>query len=177
MKNPLNYQISEYDCGPTSFYNILSFLMTREEILPIYIKKIMKYSMTKGCGGIDGTSTDSIRFLCNYFSNFSFPLKFNYATNLSKDDIYLCLDNAGCVLCRTQIDGYPHYVIITLYDNVYFYIWDPYYKNNVVDSCIKLDLSHPFKYNRVVFKDRVFSKSNYDYACGKSCEFVYVNRK
>ena len=43
MKNPLNYQISEYDCGPTSFYNILSFLMTREEILPIYIKKIMKY--------------------------------------------------------------------------------------------------------------------------------------
>lgn len=32
MKNPLHYQFSEYDCGPTSMQNAISFLFEREEI-------------------------------------------------------------------------------------------------------------------------------------------------
>ena len=34
MKNPLHYQLSEYDCGPTSMHNAMSFLFEREEIPP-----------------------------------------------------------------------------------------------------------------------------------------------
>ena len=34
MKNPLHYQFSEYDCGPTSMQNAISFLFEREEIPP-----------------------------------------------------------------------------------------------------------------------------------------------
>lgn len=34
MKIPLHYQITEYDCGPTSLLNGLSFLFEREEIHP-----------------------------------------------------------------------------------------------------------------------------------------------
>ena len=30
MKTPLHYQISEYDCGPTTMMNAMSFLFTRE---------------------------------------------------------------------------------------------------------------------------------------------------
>ena len=34
MKNPLRYQLSEYDCGPTSMLNALAFLFEREDIPP-----------------------------------------------------------------------------------------------------------------------------------------------
>ncbi len=32
MKLPLQYQISEYDCGPTSLRNAMAFLMEREKM-------------------------------------------------------------------------------------------------------------------------------------------------
>ena len=34
MKNPLHYQLSEYDCGPTAMLDAISYLFDREEILP-----------------------------------------------------------------------------------------------------------------------------------------------
>lgn len=34
MKNPLHYQLSEYDCGPTSMMNAIAYLFEREEIPP-----------------------------------------------------------------------------------------------------------------------------------------------
>ena len=34
MKIPLRYQMSEYDCGPTSMLNAISYLFEREEIPP-----------------------------------------------------------------------------------------------------------------------------------------------
>ena len=42
MKNPLNYQMTEYDCGPTSMANAVSFLFKREEISPDIPKYIMQ---------------------------------------------------------------------------------------------------------------------------------------
>ena len=38
MKNPLHYQISECDCGPTSMLNAVSYLFEREEIPPEIIR-------------------------------------------------------------------------------------------------------------------------------------------
>ena len=40
MKNPLHYQLSEYDCGPTSVLNAVSFLFDREQIPPKILQKI-----------------------------------------------------------------------------------------------------------------------------------------
>ena len=34
MKVPLRYQVTNYDCGPTSLLNGLSILFEREEIPP-----------------------------------------------------------------------------------------------------------------------------------------------
>ncbi len=45
MKNPLHYQISEYDCGPTSMLNALSFLFEREDIPPEVIRNVMLYTL------------------------------------------------------------------------------------------------------------------------------------
>ena len=45
MKNLLNYQTSEYDCGPVSILNGIRYLFEREEIYPDLIKFIMLYCM------------------------------------------------------------------------------------------------------------------------------------
>ena len=41
MKNPLHYQLSEYDCGPTSMMNAIAYLFEREEIPPEAIRNTM----------------------------------------------------------------------------------------------------------------------------------------
>ena len=38
MKQPLRYQITEYDCGPTSLLNAVSFLFGREDIPPELVR-------------------------------------------------------------------------------------------------------------------------------------------
>ena len=43
MKNPLHYQLSEYDCGPTAMLDAISYLFDREEILPEIIRNVMLY--------------------------------------------------------------------------------------------------------------------------------------
>lgn len=41
MNNPLRYQMTEYDCGPTSMLNAVSYLFPRDEIPPEIIRSIM----------------------------------------------------------------------------------------------------------------------------------------
>ena len=45
MKIPLHYQMSEYDCGPTTMLNAISYLFEVEEIPPEVIRNIMLYSL------------------------------------------------------------------------------------------------------------------------------------
>ena len=45
MKNILNYQTSEYDCGPVSLTNAIRYLFDREIIYPDIIKYIMLYCL------------------------------------------------------------------------------------------------------------------------------------
>ena len=45
MKNPLHYQISECDCGPTSMLNAISYLFNREDIPPEIIRNVMLYCL------------------------------------------------------------------------------------------------------------------------------------
>ena len=45
MKNPLHYQLSEYDCGPTAMLDAISYLFDREEILPEIIRNVMLYCL------------------------------------------------------------------------------------------------------------------------------------
>ena len=75
-KVPLRYQISEYDCVPTTFLNALSYIFDRKEIPPEVIKMIMLYSLDSfdknGEAGKGGTTGIAIRHLCewlNYYLN------------------------------------------------------------------------------------------------------------
>ena len=55
MKTPLQYQISEYDCGPTTLDNAIRFLFEREDIPPEIIRNITLYCLDcYGEGGVPG---------------------------------------------------------------------------------------------------------------------------
>ena len=45
MKVPLRYQVTNYDCGPTSLLNGLSILFEREEIPPEVLRRIVACSI------------------------------------------------------------------------------------------------------------------------------------
>ena len=70
MKNPLHYQLSEYDCGPTAMLDAISYLFDREEILPEIIRNVMLYCLdcygSEGIPGKSGTSRAAMMFLSNW---------------------------------------------------------------------------------------------------------------
>ena len=74
MKTPLHYQLSEYDCGPTSLMNAISFLFEREEIPPEVLRNIMLYSLDcyspEGTPGKHGTSRTAMMFLAHWLDGF-----------------------------------------------------------------------------------------------------------
>ena len=45
MKNPLHYQLSEYDCGPTSMMIAIYYLFEREEIPPESVRNMILYCL------------------------------------------------------------------------------------------------------------------------------------
>ena len=45
MKIPLRYQITDFDCGPTSLLNGISYLFEREEIPPEIVRNIMLFCL------------------------------------------------------------------------------------------------------------------------------------
>ena len=87
MKSPLRYQFSEYDCGPTTMLNAVSYLFEREEIPPEIIRNVMLYSLDcysqKGEPGRAGTSRMAMMFLSNWLDGFG------RATNLPLSSQYL----------------------------------------------------------------------------------------
>ena len=139
MKNLLNYQSSEYDCGPVSLTNAIRYLFEREEIYPDIIKYIMLYCLDsyndKGESGKLGTSASAMMFLCNWLNQFgqmkSFPISCEF---LSGEDVFIsqtnkivaALQQGGAVVLRLFLDV-GHYVLLTGIEGDNIYLFDPYY--------------------------------------------------
>lgn len=74
-KNPLHYQLTEYDCGPTAMLDAISYLFQREEIPPEIIRNVMLYCLDcynmEGTPGKSGTSHMAMMFLSNWLKQFS----------------------------------------------------------------------------------------------------------
>ena len=118
MKNPLHYQLSEYDCGPTSMLNAISFLFEREEIPPEVIRNIMLYSLdcygAEGTPGKSGTSCTAMMFLSHWLDGFGrvghLPVSSQY---LSGKNVYIgpespindALRRGGEAVGRLDFDG------------------------------------------------------------------------
>ena len=94
MKNPLYYQLSDYDCGPTSVLNAVAYLFEREDIPPEILRNVMLYCLDchsfDGAPGKLGTSTSAMMFLSNWLDNFGrvgiMPISSSY---LAGDRVYL----------------------------------------------------------------------------------------
>ena len=140
MKNLLNYQSSEYDCGPISLTNAIRYLCEREEIYPDIIKYIMLYCLDsydeKGEIGKHGTSATAMMFLSNWLNQFGkmkhFPIACEFITG---EDVYLATDSkiicalqqGGAVVLRVTLDV-GHYVLLTGIEGDKLYLFDPYYE-------------------------------------------------
>lgn len=159
MKNPLRYQLSEYDCGPASMLNAISFLFEREEIPPEVIRNIMLYSLdcygAEGAPGKSGTSRTAMLFLSHWLDGFGragqMPVSSRY---LRGENVYIgpeslindALRRGGAAVVRLYFDV-DHYVLMTGEREGRILLFDPYYEEKPLPEVL-VTLEHPFSHNR-----------------------------
>ena len=163
MKNPLLYQRSEYDCGPTAMLNGISYLFDREEIPPEIIRNIMLYCLdcygADGVSGKSGTSCTAMMFLSNWLNGFGkvgrLPISSQY---LSGKSVYIggqglvcdALNRGGAVVVRLFFDEW-HYVLLTHIRDGQVCLFDPYYLDKPFENPeLQMVADHPCEYNRIV---------------------------
>lgn len=179
MKNPLHYQLSEYDCGPTSMLNAMSYLFQREEIPPEIVRNIMLYCLdcygADGTSGKSGTSCMAMMFLSNWLNGFGqaghLPISSRYLSGESvsfRQDSSLrdALHRGGAAVVRVDFDGW-HYVLLTGIREDRVFLFDPYYRDTPFEARdIQMVTDHPTAYNRIV-PTRYFEREARDiYAFG-----------
>lgn len=182
-KNPLHYQLSEYDCGPTAMLNAISFLFEREEISPVVIRNIMLYSLDcyngEGIMGKSGTSSAAMMFLSNWLNGFGnigqLPVE---ASHLSGESVWLgkesrindALCRGGVVVARVFFEC-AHYVLLTGMQDGKILMFDPYYVDETFsEPGIAQIEDQPFRYNRIVEEKRFNRETTELYALGPKSE-------
>lgn len=192
-KTPLSYQITEYDCGQTTFLNAIRYLFKRSEIEPRVIKKIMENTLDQtnndGEIGKGGTSIYAIQFLSKWLNEISIISDMKVDTkiirgkdvNIENKELIECLDKGGIAIFRVWQSS-QHYVLCTALDEKYVYLFDPYYLNiNYYDNDDKCEIikDKPFEYNRKVEKTRLneFSENDFSFVDGENREMLLINKK
>lgn len=190
MKNPLSYQLTEYDCGPTTMLNAINFLFARNEIPPDVIKFVMLYCLdgynSKGEPGKSGTTGMAMRFLANWLTHYGevkdWPISCEFhsgeGVRMSQNSkLAECLQLGGVVVAKVML-GCWHYVLLTGMDDKYVYLFDPYYrKNPFVQKDIKMIQDAPKRMNRRITYDVLNSEGKGDYALStvseRECVLMY----
>ena len=179
MKNPLHYQLSEYDCGPTAMLDAISYLFEREEIPPELIRNIMLYCLdcygAEGAPGKSGTSRAAMMFLSNWLNGFGeihdLPVSSRY---LSGKSVYLgqesyindALRRGGAAVVRLFYDE-PHYVLLTGVKDGVVEMFDPYYRDTPFpEKDILLVTDHVTSCNRLVPEHYFNKEAEEIYALG-----------
>lgn len=162
-KNPLHYQVSEYDCGPTAVLNAMSYLFFREALSPDLIRNIMLYCLdcfgSDGSTGKRGTSCMAMMFLSNWINGYGqvgyLPVSSEF---LSQKEVSFgehskiedALRRRGAVVVRVDFDGW-HYVLLTGIKKDKIYLFDPYYRKEPFSyEDIIMTEEYPTDYNRIV---------------------------
>ena len=140
MKNLLNYQTSEYDCGPVSILNGIRYLFEREEIYPDLIKFIMLYCMDtyNEAGELckHGTSPAAMSYMTCWLNHFAQTKKFPlFCEHYSGDQVRLtpespitkALHKGGVVVLHLFLDV-GHYVLLTGIEKDRILLFDPFYE-------------------------------------------------
>lgn len=164
LKNPLRYQMSEYDCGPTAMLNAVSYLFERDEIPPEIIRNIMLYSLdcygSDGSCGKRGTSCTAMMFLSNWLNGFGTIGQLNISSHyLSGQSVFLgssslvedALRRGGAVVARVFLDEW-HYILLTGIKDGDILVFDPYYRMEPFPEApdVEIVTDQPFVYNRII---------------------------
>lgn len=179
MKNPLHYQITDYDCGPTSMLNGISYLFEREDVPPEIMRNIVLYCLdchgSDGVPGKRGTSCSAMMFLSSWLDGFGqmdlLPISSLYISGkkvfIGKDSLINdALVRGGAAVVRLFYDEW-HYVLITGIKNDSLLIFDPYYREEPFENDkIKIVKDHPFEYNRIIPISYFNNEENMLYAFG-----------
>lgn len=181
MKTPLRYQLSEYDCGPTSLLNAVSYLFERQDIPPEIIHKIISVCIS-GQGssmGKMGTSTASLIDLRNWLNDFGkrgeLPISALYVSGGDagiEEDSYAiqAVRRGAAVVLHLFLESTGHYVLLTGEDEEHLYMFDPYFSADPVcpeDQADVVQDLQPFHHNRIVTKTRMrVDRMDVNYALG-----------
>lgn len=181
MKNMLNYQSSEFDCGPTSLINAIRFLFEREEIPPVLLKGVWQFCNDtfneQGEAGKHGTSKACMRFMGAWLNEYAatchFPLCTAYAEGeaaLMREDsaAVQCLRDGGAVVLRCFLGKYGHYVLLTGLEEDGVALFDPYEMGEEYPFAadIRRVNDQPRCCNRVVPFARLLDTGREDYNAG-----------
>lgn len=195
MKIPLHYQLSEYDCGPTSVLNALSFLFERSEIPPVLIRNIMLYSLDcyDSCGeaGKSGTSRSAMMFLSHWMEGFGQTGRLDISSSyLSGSQVFLgpdseivkALKQGGAVVVRLFLDEWYYILLTGLGEKGYLQAFDPYLSQDILQGhseVIAVD-DQPYKYNRLIPFTNFNSEEELLYAfgpmAGREAVILYNNK-
>lgn len=190
MKNPLSYQSTEYDCGPTTVINAINYLFPREEIYPDVIKCIIQYCLDSyndsGEAYKNGTTGMAMMFLANWLNHFGKVKKWPIQCEMVNGrEVYIgensrigeCLQQGGVAVTRVML-GCWHYILLTGMDGKKVSAFDPYYrKNPFKDKGIQMVANEPKKRNRKITYEVLNRESDNDYSLGKlqqrECMLIY----
>ena len=179
MKIPLRYQMTEYDCGPTSLLNAVSFLFEREEIPPEVVRNIMLFCLDSygmdGFSGKSGTSHTAMQFLSHWLDGFGQTGRLSLSSvYLSGQEVALgqnsrlrdALLRGGAAVVRVDLDGW-HYILLTGIDGNTVFAFDPYRMEEPFPvGEIQTTGEHPEQYNRIIPADLLIRESVHPYAFG-----------
>lgn len=191
-KTHLEYQITEYDCGPISVLNALRYLFNRDEIVPEIYKHIIDISLDQsdinGEQGKGGTSTKAIEELCDWINHNASLKGMNIlCKSLPKGECSIynkqleeTIKNNGVAILRVWQKS-EHYCLLTKLDEDYAYIFDPYYfdiKYYDNDDACEIITDKSFEYNRKVLKSRLAENSKNDFALvqGENQQIILMMR-
>lgn len=163
MKNILHYQISDYDCGPTSIINGLIYLFEREELVPEIIHSINNLLLdrygTDGVSGKRGTSAIAMKHLSEWLNEFKETGRLDIQSSfIEHEEVYIgenstinfVIEHGGTVITRLFLDEW-HYVTITNIKDNKVYLFDPYYTDEPIkDNEYRIINNHPYEYNRII---------------------------
>ena len=163
MKIPLRYQITEYDCGPTSLLNALSFLFEREEIPPEVVRNIMLFCLDSygadGFSGKNGTSHTAMQFLSHWLDGFGRTGRLALSSAyLSGREVELgqnsrlrdALRRGGAAVVRVDLDGW-HYILLTEIRGEEVHAFDPYCMTGICPvEGVRMTDEFPQRYNRII---------------------------
>lgn len=187
MRIPLQYQRTEYDCGPTSLLNAISFLFDREEFPPDVLRHCMICTLDsyndKGEAHKNGTSGMAMSFIACWLNEYARATKFPIrAEALTGNDVYIdenspiikALKAGAAAIVRVFLDC-GHYVTLTNLTEEGIELFDPYYRDTPFSEAeIRIIDNKPFSANRLVSLRHFNREDDVPYAFGPVSSRVAV---